>query len=60
MEEVAEEEPAEEVLVKEGPAEEVLAVEVPASSRATTHGVPGSSEAVTGGGSQGTAGLEVG
>ena len=55
MEEVAEKVPAEEVL-----AEEVLAVEVPASSRATTHGVPGSSKAVTGGGSRGTAGLEVG
>ena len=65
VEEVAEEEPAEEVLAKEGPAEEgpaeeVLAEEVPASSRATTHGVPGSSEAVTGGGSRGTAGLSVG
>ena len=41
------------MLAAEVLAEEVLAVEVPASSRATTHGVPGSSEAVTGGGSLG-------
>ena len=40
-------------------AEEVPAEEVPGSSRSTTHGVPVSSEAVTGGGSRVASGAEV-
>ena len=53
------EEVAEGVLAEEVPAEKVPAEEVPGSSRSTTHGVPVSSEAVTGGGSRVASGAEV-